>query len=208
MRLSAPRLLAGTTAASLLLAGVVTAISAPGPAQAAGEGRPSTIALTDPVGDMRQIDVRDHSSEVAVPARSNGDIVSEVITYGVDEIAVVTVFQELRRPTERTPKLLYGQFVDYRDVFAVVAVRADTLNPRGTSRIDGRQACVSHRIDYRQNRIVLRLPTECLESPEWIRFGTFAAVRRTTQAGRLVEVDVAPGPLPRDVNWTEGVYRP
>ncbi|WP_243056522.1 hypothetical protein [Nocardioides sp. SR21] len=211
MKLSSPRLLAGATVASLLLVGVVTATSVPGPALAAGDDRPSTITVADPAHDVREIDVRDEEAGngTAAPTRSNGDVRSMTVTYGPSEIEIVTEFRELRRPTQRAPRLVAGgTLFTSENVIGSISMYASRRDPHGTSMLDGVAECVSHRVDYRLNRVVVRVPADCLGDPTWVRVQAFGAVFRTTQEGHFVQGDVAPGLGLRHGRLTSRVFRP
>lgn len=204
----------GMAVASLgmLVSVAILSVSAPAQAGRSAEEAASFVAVPDSIQDVREFEASDSWPQpiTRAPSRRNGDIQRVEITYGSRNIEIAIEFRELRRPTTRAPKLILGgTFRTSARADREVYVMSSLKNPKGGGRLQDEPSCaVHHRVDYRRERALLRVPTGCLESPRWVQFQATAVVQRRTQVGRTFGADVAPGARLSSDRYSARAYRP
>lgn len=147
----------------------------------AGPSAARDLDLRDSRQDVWRID--DSGAESVAPAVTNGDITRTRFRHHPRDIVVVTRFVDLRRVGRYTQHALRLQTGS--NVFREVVVVAGPGSWGGTVEVFNRRGRVDcearHRIDYRRDTVLIRVPRSCLGDPTRVRASaasTWAQSRR------------------------------
>lgn len=143
-----------------------------------------TLVRNDPAGDVWRSRIGS-TSYAPAPSRIEGDIVSSRVSHGPRAIWIGVRFRDLTTTSNGFfTRLAIVSDHRYRGI-AIDALpghwegRTVTTTRRGLVVGCG----VTHRIDYTQNRIVVRVPRVCLgRKPAWVRVAIRTTVAGTTYA--------------------------
>lgn len=147
--------------------------------------RAETDAADDPRHDVVKATPE---GEHVVTRAANGDIIRHRLSYSSDRLVAVIRFRAL---TKKARRMWIGVPISYRtgggdweDGEVELTLRRKgprqpqaKYHPIG----DGPQCAVESRIDYARDRVRLAMPSECIDSPKWIR--AFTLVGRTERLG-------------------------
>jgi hypothetical protein len=142
------------------------------------------LRRADPVGDVWRTPIGS-SSYAPAPTRVEGDIVSSRVSHGPHAIWIGIRLRELTTTSNglftrlaivsdrRYRAIAIDALPGHWDGRAVTTTRAGLVVGCG----------VTHRIDYDENRIVVRVPRVCLgRHPAWVRVAIRTTVAGTTYA--------------------------
>jgi hypothetical protein len=142
------------------------------------------LVRRDPVGDVWRSPIGS-STYAPAPSRVEGDIVSSRVRHGPRAIWIGIRLRELTT----TSNGLFTRLAIVSDRrYRAIAIDALPGHWDGravtTTRAGRAVGCgVTHRIDYDENRIVVRVPRVCLgKHPEWVRVAIRTTVAGTTYA--------------------------
>ena len=161
-----------------------------------GTARADVLVHRDPVGDVARSPVGSNVYS-PVPTQAHGDIVATRVVHARLAIWIQIRFREL---TDRSN----GNFhlIGIRTPWRSRTIELDALpgHWEGTTTMtNGRGqvvACaVTHRISYDRNRVMLRVPRNCLGAPRWVQ----VAIRSTVAGATFAYADDA---------WANGLPSP
>jgi hypothetical protein len=133
-----------------------------------------TGVWTDRAGDVERttFDTSDGSATPVTspaPRRRQGDLRGYRVRYAPERIFVTLGFRDLRRKAGTVWAVAgfrWGK--DHRDE---VVLETGPGNRQGRALLESDPTCpVTHRVDYRKNRMVIVLPARCLGRPSQLRF--------------------------------------
>lgn len=160
------RTLAAAVGAALLPATCVVAVPAPA---LAGDEYPSRVVLRDGPGDVW---MQSNSDDPVRTNRPTVDITRAVARHGRRAVTARMRFVNLRRVDGI--HLFFTEITTPAGAFSA-GVEASPRNWRGSSVLfdeTGNNAgCrgITHRIDYAEDRVTIRVPRHCLRRPAWVR---------------------------------------
>lgn len=176
------------------------------------------LAFSDRRGDLWSVDLEELLSEdvqsvkdipfEAEPSVTNGDIRRTVITHRRKNVVVRVDFVDLRRAGE-----FRGDFLMFRTdtgarrmvmLFAGLGLwrgEMAVVRPRAVAPVECDH---SHRIDYAENRVEVRLSRECLGNPRWIQMRAESGWARLQK--NRVYVDNAHNRSPVNFQFTQRLY--
>jgi hypothetical protein len=148
-----------------------------GVAPAEGVERPSRVVLNDGAGDVWAGDFSEEE-----PTRADfpaADVTRAVVKHGTFAVRIRMRIDDLRKigtqfyqAEIRTPRSEY---------FAAVVSQAGAR--RGQEEFDGARRCraMTHKIDYANDVLRMRIPRSCLGRPRWVRVTLLNAVVNETE---------------------------
>lgn len=164
-----------------------------------------SVTVRDARGDMWKIEEGSHEPDRAPGARL-GDLVRTTARHGTTALVVRARFAELQRTGRRLT--LWVELRDDTGRRTHLGVRATRRDRSGeTILMTGRGrdiACdVDHRIDYRGDRIRVRVPRQCLGDPRTVRLRV--ASEQVRRSWAYAWLDNGLGDSMEDRSWTEAL---